>query len=414
MIARMLSSLSQRSGWRPAATLILGLAVSAATMALVAAQQPASTSAKASADKGGAGAMFVYVGTYTSDKSQGIYRLKLDLASGTLSAPELAATVTNPSFLALDPGKTHLYSVNETGKFADKPTGSVSAFSIDASSGALTLLNQESSGGNGPAHLSVDRAGHTLLVANYGGGSVASLPIGADGRLAAPASVIVHQGSSVHPKRQTKPYGHSINMDPSNTFAYAADLGADRIFIYRLDQKTSALTPATPASVALSPGSGPRHLSFHPGGRFAYVINELTLTVTVFSRDAKTGALTEVQTISTLPAGVEAVPAFSTAEVVVHPSGRFLYGSNRGHDSLVVYAIDQTTGTLTLVQHEPTQGSTPRGFGIDPTGRYLLAGNQRTDLLVAFRIDPTSGRLTPTGQTVKIGSPVSVVYVPVK
>lgn len=358
--------------------------------------------------------MFVYVGTYTSEKSQGIYRMRLDLSSGTLSAPELAATVTNPSFLALNPGKTHLYSVNETGKFADKPTGSVSAFAIDAKSGGLTLINQESSGGSGPAHVSVDRAGRTVLVANYGGGSVASLPIGAGGRLEPAASVIVHQGSSAHPKRQTKPYGHSINMDPSNTYAYAADLGADRVFIYRLDPKTSALTPATPPSAAVTPGSGPRHMSFHPGGRFAYLINELALTVTVFSRDASTGALTEVQTISTLPAGVAANPAFSTAEVVVHPSGKFLYGSNRGHDSLVVYAIDQATGKLTLVQHEPTQGSTPRGFGIDPTGRFLLAGNQRSDTLVAFRIDSASGRLTPTGQTVKIGSPVSVVFVPTK
>lgn len=358
--------------------------------------------------------MFVYVGTYTSEKSQGIYRSRLDLATGTLSAPELAATVTNPSFLALDPAKTHLYTVNETGKFGDKPTGSVSAFTIDAATGALTLINQESSGGNGPAHVSVDRAGRTVLVANYGGGSVASLPIGPNGRLEPAASVIVHQGSSVHPKRQTKPYGHSINVDPSNTFAYAADLGADRIFIYRLDPKSSALTPATPASASLTPGSGPRHLSFHPSGTYAYVINELALTVTVFSRDAKTGALTEVQTISTLPAGQAADPSFSTAEVVVHPSGRFLYGSNRGHDSLVVYAIDEATGKLTLVQHEPTQGSTPRGFGIDPTGRYLLAGNQRSDSLVAFRIDAASGRLTPTGQTLKIGAPVSVVYVPTR
>ena len=339
--------------------------------------------------------------------------MRLD-PSGALSAPELAATVTNPSFLALDPTRTHLYSVNEVGKFNDKPTGSVSAFALDAVSGALTLINQESSGGNGPAHLSVDRAGKAVLVANYGGGSVASLPIGAGGRLEPAASVIVHQGSSVHPKRQTKPYGHSINMDPSNTFAYAADLGADRIFIYRLDPKTSALTPAAPPSVALTPGSGPRHMSFHPGGTYAYVINELALTVTVFSRDAKTGALTEVQTISTLPAGVEEVPAFSTAEVVVHPSGKFLYGSNRGHDSLVVYAIDQATGRLTLVQHESTQGSTPRGFGIDPTGRYLLAGNQRSDSLVPFRIDAGTGRLTPTGQTIKIGSPVSVVFAPAR
>ena len=403
MIAPMLSRLPQRLERRHVAVLILGLAASAVTIAVARAQQPA----------GAATAMFVYFGTYTGEKSQGIYRARLDLAAGTVSEPELAATVTSPSFLALAPDKRHLYAANEMGKFGDKPTGAVSAFAIDRATGALTLLNQESSGGSGPAHVSVDRAGRTVLVANYGGGSVASLPIGTDGRLGPAASVIVHQGSSVHPKRQTKPYAHSINMDTSNTFAYAADLGVDRIFIYRLDPKTSALTPATPASVALTPGSGPRHLSFHPGGRFAYVINELALTVTVFTRDATSGALTEVQSISTLPAGQALDPAFSTAEVVVHPSGKFLYGSNRGHDSLVVFAIDQATGKLTLVQHVPTQGKTPRGFGVDPTGRYLLAGNQQSDSVVVFRIDATSGRLTPTGQTLKVGSPVSVVFVPV-
>jgi len=402
MIARMLSSQPRRFGRRHVAALLLGLAVPAATMALVEAQQRA----------GGSSAMFVYFGTYTGEKSQGIYRARLDLGSGTVSEPELAATVTNPSFLALDPAKQHLFAANEMGKFNDKPTGAVSSFAIDRATGALTMLNQESSGGSGPAHVSVDRTGHTALVANYGGGSVPSLPIGADGKLGPAASVIVHQGSSVHPKRQTKPYAHSINMDTANTFAYAADLGADRIFIYRLDPKASTLTPATPAFAAVTPGSGPRHLSFHPNGRYAYVINELALTVTVFARDAKTGALTEVQSISTLPAGQAADPSFSTAEVVVHPSGKFLYGSNRGHDSLVVFAIDEKTGKLTLVQHVPTQGSTPRGFGVDPTGRYLLAGNQRSDSVVVFRIDAASGRLTPTGQTLKVGSPVSVVFVP--
>ncbi|AMY08828.1 6-phosphogluconolactonase [Luteitalea pratensis] len=403
MIARMLSTLPQRVGRRQVAALMLGLATSAVTMALARAQGPT----------GASNAMFVYFGTYTGEKSQGIYRARLDLAAGTVSEPELAATVTSPSFLALDPARRHLYAANEMGKFGDKPTGAVSGFAIDRATGALTLLNQESSGGSGPAHVSVDRKGHTVLVANYGGGSVASLPIGPDGRLGPAASVIVHEGSSVHPKRQTKPYAHSINMDTVNTFAYAADLGVDRIFIYRLDPTSSKLTPATPAYATMTPGSGPRHLSFHPSGKYAYVINELALTVTVFSRDAKSGALTEVQTISTLPAGQAADPAFSTAEVVVHPSGKFLYGSNRGHDSLVVFAIDDKTGKLTLVQHVPTQGSTPRGFGIDPTGRYLLAGNQRSDSVVVFRIDATSGRLTPTGQTLKVGSPVSVVFVPV-
>lgn len=402
MMARMPSV--QRPSRRITFTICLGLSVAAVALAMADTRQPVTA----------AGAMFVYFGTYTGENSQGIYRSRLDMASGTLSEPDLAATTTNPSFLALDPARTHLFAANEVGTFGDHKTGAVSAFAVDATSGALTALNQESSGGAGPAHVSVDKRGRTVLVANYGGGSIASLPVGADGRLGPAASVIVHQGSSVHPKRQTKPYAHSINVDPSNTFAYAADLGADKVFIYKLDPARSTLAPASPAFAALAPGSGPRHLSFHPSGRYAYVINELALTVTVFSHDAKTGALKEVQTIGTLPAGVTATPAMSTAEVVVHPSGKFLYGSNRGHDSLVVYAIDQATGKLTLVQHEPTQGSTPRGFGIDPTGRYLLAGNQRSDTVVAFRIDAATGRLTPTGQTLKVGSPVSVVFVPVR
>ncbi len=358
--------------------------------------------------------MFVYLGTYTGEKSQGIYRARLDLGTGTVTEPELAAATANPSFLAVHPTRALLYAVNETGSFGDRKTGSVCAYAIEAQTGALTLLNQESSGGSGPAHLSVDPSGRAVLVANYGGGSVASLPIAADGRLRPAASVIAHEGASVHPKRQTKPYAHAIKVAPGGALAYAADLGADRLFVYRLDPSTATLTPASPASVAVTPGSGPRHLAFHPRAPYLYVINELGLTVTAYRRDPATGGLTEVQTASTLPTGQAASPSFSTAEVVVHPSGRFLYGSNRGHDTIVVYAIDEATGRLTLVQHEPTQGSTPRGFGIDPTGRYLLAGNQRSDSVVVFRIDASTGRLTPTGQTLKVGSPVSVVFVPVR
>lgn len=377
--------------------MVLGAAVVA-----LSAQRPSSTQ----------NAMHVYIGTYTNGTSEGIYRVSLDTATGALSNPELAARTTSPSYLALHPTRRFLYAVNETGKFEGQPTGSVSAFALDAATGALTLLNQQASGGSGPAHVAVDRAGRTALVANYGGGSVASLPITADGRLQPAASVIKHEGSSAHPKRQTKPYAHSINVDLANRFAYAADLGADRVFVYRLDADRSTLTPASPPSAALAPGSGPRHLAFGNSGRFAYVINELALTVTVFAHDEQTGALTEVQTIGTLPAGQAADPAFSTAEVVVHPSGRFLYGSNRGHDSLVVFAIDEATGKLTLVEHEPTQGSTPRGFGIDPTGRFLLAGNQRSGSVVVFRIDEQTGSLTPAGHTASIDSPVSFVFVP--
>lgn len=356
--------------------------------------------------------MLVYIGTYTNnEKSKGIYVSRLDLATGRLSDPQLAVETTSPSFLAVHPDGRHLYAANEVSSFEGQQTGAVSAFAIDRTSGMLTALNQRSSGGAGPAHLIVDRTGRVVLVANYGGGSAAALPLEADGRLKPPATVVRYTGSSVNPKRQTKPYAHSINVDPKNQFAYVADLGTDKIHVHRLDPAAGTLANASPASVSVAPGSGPRHFAFHPARPYAYVINEMLLTVTAFSHDAASGALAEVQTLTTLPPGVEPQSGFSTAEVQVHPSGRFLYGSNRGHDSLTVFAIDEATGRLTFVQNEPTQGSFPRGFGIDPTGQFLLAGNQRSDTVVVFRIDTATGRLTPTGQTLSVGAPVCVKFV---
>ena len=357
------------------------------------------------------GDMFVYFGTYTGEKSRGVYVSRLNLASGALTPPELAAETQNPSFLAVHPRRSFLYSVNEVRTFQDQPGGSVSGFAIDRKAGKLTALNQQSSRGNGPAYLVVDRGGRNVLVANYGGGSVAVLPIGADGMLKPATAFVQHEGSSVHPRRQTRPHAHSINVDPSGRFAYAADLGLDKILIYRFDAEAGTLAAANPAFASVKPGSGPRHFAFHPEGRFAYVINEILLTVTAFRQDKETGALAEVQTIPTLPPGQEPQEGFSTAEVQVHPSGRFLYGSNRGHDTIVVFAIDQETGRLTYVQNESTQGSAPRGFGIDPTGAYLLAGNQRSDSVVVFRIDQQTGRLSPTGHKLELGSPVSVKFV---
>jgi len=359
----------------------------------------------------GSGELLVYFGAYTGEKSRGIHVSRLNLATGALSPPELAGETQNPSFLAVHPTGNYLYAVNEVRTFGDQPGGSVSAFAVDRRTGRLELLNQESSRGSGPAHLVVDRAGRNVLVANYGGGSVAVLPISADGRLKPSTAFVQHEGSSVHPKRQTKPYAHSINVDPESRFAYAADLGLDKILIYRFDPGTGSLTAANPAFASVAAGAGPRHLSIHPSGRFAYVINELHLTVTAFGRDQASGALQELQTISTLPAGQQPQDGFSTAEVLVHPSGRFLYGSNRGHDSIAVFEIDQATGRLTHVQNEPTQGNMPRGFGIDPTGAFLLAGNQRSDSVVVFRIDQKTGRLTPAGHRVDVGSPVSVAFV---
>jgi 6-phosphogluconolactonase len=355
--------------------------------------------------------MLVYFGTYTNDASKGIYVSRLDLSSGALTAPDLAAETTSPSFLALHPSRRYLYAANEVRSFEGQETGAVSAFAIDAATGRLTTLNQQSSGGSGPAHLVVDRSGQNVLVANYGGGSVAVLPVGTDGRLRPPSAVVQHTGSSVNPKRQSKPYAHSINVDPGNRFAYAADLGIDKVMIYRFDPAAGTLVANDPASVSVAPGSGPRHFAFDPTGSHAYVINEMLMTITAFSHDAARGALAEVQTISTLPPGQDVAQGFSTAEVQVHPSGRFVYGSNRGHDSVTVFARDASSGRLTFLQNVPTQGAFPRNFGIDPSGRYLLAANQRSNSVVVFRIDQDTGRLTPTGHSVTVGTPVCVTFV---
>ena len=353
----------------------------------------------------------VYIGTYTNTTSKGIYVSRLDLAQGTLTAPVLAAESDNPSFLAVHPTRDWLYAVNEIGTYEGKPSGSVSAFAFDRDSGTLTPINRQASVGGGPAHLTVDHGGRNVLVANYGGGSVAVLPVGADGALK-PASVFVqHTGSSVNPTRQKGPHAHSVIVDKSDRFAYVADLGLDKIMIYQLDAAKGALVAADPAFAAATPGAGPRHFAIHPQQRFAYVINELEHTVTAYTRDSGRGSLTALQTISTLPADVKALPSYSTAEVLVHPTGRFLYGSNRGHDSIAVFSIDQATGRLTFVETVATEGSTPRGFGIDPSGAFLIAGNQRSDSVVVFRINPETGRLTPTGSKIAVGAPVSVKFV---
>ena len=355
--------------------------------------------------------LLVYLGTYTNtDKSKGIYVCRMDLASGMLSAPELAAAATSPSFLALHPTGAWLYAVNEVNEFDGKKVGSVGAFAIDRATGLLKLLNQQPSGGAGPAHLVVDRAGRNVLVANYGGGSVAVLPIAKDGTVRPASATVQHTGSSVNKQRQAAPHAHSINVDSANRYAYVADLGIDKVVIYRYDPQAGSLTSNDPPFAEVEPGSGPRHFAFHPGGRFAYVINEMTCTVTGFTRDPSTGGLKAFQTISSLPAGQAVAQGYSTAEVQVHPSGRFLYGSNRGHDTIVVFEIDQKTGSLTLLQHEPTQGSTPRNFGIEPGGRFLLAANQRSDSVVVFRIDPKTGRLTPAGHRIEVGAPVCVKF----
>lgn len=355
--------------------------------------------------------LLVYFGTYTGAKSKGIYVSRLNVSTGALSSPQLAAETPSPSFLAVRPQGDFLYAVNEVNTFNGQPTGSVSAFAIEKDTGMLAPLNQRSSGGPGPAHLSLDRDGRTALVANYGGGSVEALPIAADGRLDAPASFLQHTGSSVNPDRQREPHAHQIIVDPSNQFAYVADLGIDKVMIYRFDAAKHVLTAANPPSAALKPGAGPRHMAIGASGRFVYVISELDCTVTVFARNLADGSLKELQAISSLPPGTTQQRGYSTAEVALSPTGAFLYGSNRGHNSLTVFGVDKASGRLTYVANTPTGGKTPRGFGIEPGGAYLVAGNQESDSVVVFKIDRATGTLTPTGPSVTVGAPVDVKFV---
>jgi 6-phosphogluconolactonase len=373
----------------------------------------AASSAQSPAKPPASGELLVYLGTYTGEKtnSKGIYVSRLDLASGKLTEPELAAETTNPSFLAVHPTGRFLYAANEVREFEGKEGGSVSGFAVDRKTGKLTPLNQQSSVGRGPAHLTVDKSGRDVLVANYGGGSVAVLPIGTDGMLKPHTAFMQHTGASVNPTRQKGPHAHSINVSPNNRFAYAADLGLDKVLIYRFDAEKGTLAANEPPFATVKPGSGPRHFAFHPDGRFAYVINEISVSLTAFRADPERGSLTEIQTVTTLPEGETVQTGYSTAEVQVHPSGRFLYGSNRGHNSITVFTIDKNSGQVTFVQNEPTQGRDPRGFGIDPSGRYLLAGNQRSDSVIVYRIDQQTGRLTPTGQLLTLASPVCVKFV---
>jgi 6-phosphogluconolactonase len=355
----------------------------------------------------------VYIGTYANAPGRGIFLLELDAATGKLVPKGLAAQAANPSFLALHPSRRFLYAVGELNSFGGQKGGAVSAFAVDAASGTLRLLNQQPSGGQGPCFVTVDKAGKNALVANYNSGSVACLPIDAEGKLSAPSAEVQHEGSGPDKKRQAGPHAHSINLDAANKFAVAADLGLDKLLIYRYDAGKGTLTPNDPPFGRVAPGAGPRHFAFHPDGRHAYAINEMACTVTAFDYDPERGALDEIQTISTLPEGVHG-PQLSTAEVQVHPSGKFLYGSNRGNDSIAIFAIDAASGRLTPVGHQPTQGKTPRNFGIDPTGRYLLAANQDSGTIVVFKIDPATGKLEPNGHTAEVPKPVCVKFLAVE
>ena len=354
------------------------------------------------------GKYLAYVGTYTDHGSKGIYVYRFDSSTGKLTSLSLAAEATEPSFLAIDPSERFLYADNEIADYGGQPTGAVSAFAIQPETGKLSLLNQVSSRGAAPAHIVLDGAGKYALVSNYTAGSVAVFPVLKDGRLGEASSFVQHNGSSVNPQRQKGPHAHAVALSPDNRFAVVADLGLDELLVYSFDSAKGTLG-ASPQIVKASPGAGPRHLAFSSDGRFLYVINELQSTIVTYSYNAATGALHELQTISTLP---KTFSGNSTAaEIEIHPSGKFLFASNRGDDSIAVFAIDSATGTLTNVENDSIRGKTPRSFAIDPTGSWLLAANQDSNNIVVFRIDQKTGHLTLTGDVFQIASPTCLKFV---
>ena len=359
----------------------------------------------------------VYVGTYTKPgKSKGIYVFRVvtenaEVSQNILLVPMgLAVESVNPSFLEVDHARRLVFAVNEVDSHEGKPTGAVSSFAIDATTGMLKPINQVPSMGKDPCHVVLDKTGKHLFISNYSSGSVAVIPVGADGRLGAASSVVQHSGKGTHPERQKGPHAHGVTLDPANKFAFVCDLGLDKVMAYRFDADTGKLTPAEPAFAELKPGSGPRHMVFRPDGKFAYVLNELNSTLSVFSYDAATGKLTEVQTESTLP------PYFdgknTTAEIGMHPSGRWVYTSNRGNETVVLFDIDKEKGTVSYVEEQNTGGKKPRHFGIQPSAKHLVIANQDTDTLLICRIDDGNGRLKPSGVFAHAPTPVCAVFVP--
>lgn len=360
------------------------------------------------------GKYLFFVGTYTQDgsKSQGIYSYRYDAATHEITSLGLAAETTNPSFVAPSPNGRFLFAVNEVQNYKGPNSGGVSAFSVDQVTGKLTFLNEVASRGADPCYITVDRTGKWVLVANYTGGSVAVFPILAGGRLGEASSFVQHTGHGADPKRQEGPHAHSIDLSPDNRFAFVDDLGLDELLIYKFDSAKGTLTPNDPPYAKLEPGSGPRHFALGKSGQFVYVVSEMKGTVTVFSNDPRTGALHTLQTVSTLPEGFKG--DVEDAEVEIHPSGKFLYASNRGDgNSIAVFAIDAAKGKLTPIDITPTQGKAPRHFAFDPTGTLLLAENMSSSNIVVFRIDQQTGKLTPTGQTLEVGQPVCVKFVKV-
>jgi 6-phosphogluconolactonase len=352
----------------------------------------------------------VYISTFTEDGKDGIFLTELDHETGNLQAPRRVSSIKKASFLALNPNHRFLYSTCEVDEYPESNHGAVAAFRIDPATGNLTLLNHPSSTGEGPHHLSLDHEGKNALVANYHGGSVAVLPIGADGTLRPAASTVRHHGSSINKIRQEGPHPHAINVDPTNRFAFVPDLGLDKVLAYHFDFARGTLTANEPGALSASSGAGPRHMAFHPNGKWAYVINELDSTIDVTQYDAKRGVLTRTESISTLPAG--AAQENITGEIVVHPNGKFLYASNRGHDSIAAYAIGQSNGRLSPLGYFPDGGRTPRNFNIDPSGQFLLSANLDSDSVTVLRIDQASGTLSKTAHAITVVQPYCIEFLP--
>lgn len=353
----------------------------------------------------------VYFGCYTGAKtgSKGIYVSKFNTASGELGQPELAVETGSPSFLAIHPSKKYLYCVGEMATPGQKG-GGVTAFSIELPSGKLTKINQVSSVTAGPCHINLDSTGKMAIIANYGGGSCASYQIQDDGALDGPASHHQHTGSSVNEKRQKEPHAHSVNISPDNRFALVCDLGTDMVNVYAIDPKSGRMTPHEPAFARVPAGGGPRHLDFHPSGKFVFVNNEITLTETVFAYDAAKGTLAEVETVSTIPEADRGQQGLSTAETRAHPNGKWVYVSNRGHDTIAVFECDPSTGKLKLIQNAPAEGKTPRNFNLDPTGKWCLVAHQGSNSVAVLKVNQQTGKLESTGRKIEVGGPCCVRF----
>lgn len=350
--------------------------------------------------------MFVYFGTHRSGTKIGFSLAHFDTDTGALTKPEFLLESPAPAFFTIHPDGRHLYTCN-----SGSP-GAVSAYEIESHTGHLKFLNRVPAGGPDTSYVSLDQTGHYVLAANYSGGNIAVFAIKPDGSLGERTAFVQHTGSSVNPQRQTHAYAHSIIVDPSNRFALVADLGVDKVFVYRFNEKDGSLATNNPPFVNIKPGSGPRHVKFHPNGRWVYVISEIASTVTAFNWDSTNGTLTEFQTVSALPADFKGTN--TCAEIVVHPNGKFLYASNRGDDSLAVFAIDQTTGRLTPIERVSSGGNTPRNFAFDPTGNWIICSNHGSDVAVVFRADENTGKLAQTGQPMPVPYPFCERFLPVR